>query len=156
MLFKSPQPDSRDIQPKDGQAFATLLFATLSKGGLQNQTLAKELYKLQLAALERKDGSDIMELCSLITEQIMLELDAFAAMKLAGTIPIFTKLSNSVIAQAFGDTATVMLWRVPLKYSVSNVIGFIKGKSAIHIARVYAGKRRNFVGQHFWALVIGC
>src|SRR5438876_10887254 len=29
--------------------------------------------------------------------------------------------------------------------------GFIKGKSAIHIARVYAGRRRNFVGQHFWA-----
>jgi len=28
---------------------------------------------------------------------------------------------------------------------------FIKGKSAIHIARVYARKRRNFVGQHFWA-----
>ena len=30
-------------------------------------------------------------------------------------------------------------------------MGFIKGKSAIHIARVYAGRRRNFVGQHFWA-----
>jgi putative transposase len=37
------------------------------------------------------------------------------------------------------------------KYSVSNVMGFIKGRSAIHIARVYAGRRRNFVGQHFWA-----
>ena len=44
-----------------------------------------------------------------------------------------------------------MLISVPPKYSVSNVMGFIKGKSAIHIARVYAGKRRNFVGQHFWA-----
>ena len=44
-----------------------------------------------------------------------------------------------------------MLLRVPPKYSVSNVMGFIKGKSAIHIARVYAGRRRNFVGQHFWA-----
>ena len=31
------------------------------------------------------------------------------------------------------------------------MIGFIKGKSAIHIARVYTGRRRNFVGQHFWA-----
>ena len=30
-------------------------------------------------------------------------------------------------------------------------MGFIKGKSAIHIARVYAGRRRNFVGQHSWA-----
>ena len=44
-----------------------------------------------------------------------------------------------------------MLLSVPPKSSVSNVMGFIKGKSAIHIARVYAGKRRNFVGQHFWA-----
>jgi len=44
-----------------------------------------------------------------------------------------------------------MLLTVPPKYSVSTVMGFIKGKSAIHIARVYAGRRRNFVGQHFWA-----
>ena len=44
-----------------------------------------------------------------------------------------------------------MLLSVPPKYSVSNVMGFIKGKSAIHIAREYAGRRRNFVGQHFWA-----
>ena len=44
-----------------------------------------------------------------------------------------------------------MLLSVPPKCSVSNVMGFIKGKSAIHIARVYAGRRRNFVGQHFWA-----
>ena len=44
-----------------------------------------------------------------------------------------------------------MLLSVPPKHSVSNVMGFIKGKSAIHIARVYAGKRRNFVGQHFGA-----
>ena len=44
-----------------------------------------------------------------------------------------------------------MLLSVPPKYSVSSVMGFIKGKSAIHIARVYGGRRRNFVGQHFWA-----
>jgi putative transposase len=44
-----------------------------------------------------------------------------------------------------------MLLSVPPKYSVSNVMGFIKGKSAIHIARVYAGRRRNFVGGRFWA-----
>jgi putative transposase len=30
-------------------------------------------------------------------------------------------------------------------------MGYIKGQSAIHIARTYAGRRRNFVGQHFWA-----
>ena len=44
-----------------------------------------------------------------------------------------------------------MLLSVPPKHAVSSVMGFIKGKSAIHIARVYAGRRRNFVGQHFWA-----
>jgi putative transposase len=44
-----------------------------------------------------------------------------------------------------------MLLKVPPKYSVSQVVGFIKGKSAIHIARVYAGKKQNFTGQHFWA-----
>lgn len=44
-----------------------------------------------------------------------------------------------------------MLISIPPKYAVSNVIGYIKGKSAIHLARVYAERKRNFVGQHFWA-----
>lgn len=44
-----------------------------------------------------------------------------------------------------------MLMAIPPKYSVAQVVGFIKGKSAIHIARVYVGRRRNFLGQHFWA-----
>jgi Transposase IS200 like len=34
---------------------------------------------------------------------------------------------------------------------VSQVVGYIKGKSAIHLARVYGERKRNFVGQHFWA-----
>jgi len=40
---------------------------------------------------------------------------------------------------------------IPAKYAVSQVIGYIKGKSAIHLARVYGERKRNFVGQHFWA-----
>ena len=44
-----------------------------------------------------------------------------------------------------------MMISIPPKYSVSNVVGYIKGKSAIHLARVYAERKRNFVGQHFWA-----
>ena len=44
-----------------------------------------------------------------------------------------------------------MMISIPPKYAVSQVVGFIKGKSAIHIARTYAGRKRNFVGQHFWA-----
>ena len=44
-----------------------------------------------------------------------------------------------------------MLISIPPKYSVSQVVGFIKGKSAIHVARNYLGRRRNFTGQQFWA-----
>ena len=44
-----------------------------------------------------------------------------------------------------------MLLSIPPKYAVSQVVGFIKGKSAIHVARVYGERKRNFVGQHFWA-----
>ena len=44
-----------------------------------------------------------------------------------------------------------MMISIPPKYAVSQVVGFIKGKSAIHIARVYGERKRNFVGQHFWA-----
>ena len=44
-----------------------------------------------------------------------------------------------------------MLISILPKYSVSHVAGFLKGKSAIQIARVYLGKRKNFTGQQFWA-----
>ena len=44
-----------------------------------------------------------------------------------------------------------MMIAIPPKYAVSQVVGFINGKSAIHLARVYGEHRRNFVGQHFWA-----
>ena len=44
-----------------------------------------------------------------------------------------------------------MLLSIPPKYAVAQVLGYIKGKSAIHIARTYLGRRQNFTGQHFWA-----
>jgi putative transposase len=44
-----------------------------------------------------------------------------------------------------------MLISIPPKYSVAQVIGYIKGKSAIHVARTFFDHKRNFVGQHFWA-----
>ena len=44
-----------------------------------------------------------------------------------------------------------MMISIPPKHAVSQVIGFIKGKSAIHIARTYVGRKMNYVGQHFWA-----
>ena len=44
-----------------------------------------------------------------------------------------------------------MMIAIPPKHAVSQVVGDIKGKSAIHLARVYGERKRNFVGQHFWA-----
>jgi len=44
-----------------------------------------------------------------------------------------------------------MLISIPPKYAVAQVIGYIKGKSAIHIARTAGGRQRNFTGEHFWA-----
>ena len=44
-----------------------------------------------------------------------------------------------------------MMISIPPKYAVSQVVGFIKGKSAIHLARVYGERKQNFAGQSFWA-----
>jgi putative transposase len=44
-----------------------------------------------------------------------------------------------------------MCLSIPPKYAVSNVVGYIKGKSAIAIARQFNGRQRNFTGEHFWA-----
>jgi len=44
-----------------------------------------------------------------------------------------------------------MCLEIPPKYAVASVVGFLKGKSAIAIAREFAGKERNFTGEHFWA-----
>ena len=44
-----------------------------------------------------------------------------------------------------------MLISIPPKYSVAQAVGYLKGKSAIYVARTFMGKKRNFVGQHLWA-----
>jgi len=49
-----------------------------------------------------------------------------------------------------GDHVHILI-SIPPKYSVSQVVGFIKGKSAIAIARNYLGRKKNFTGQSFWA-----
>ena len=41
--------------------------------------------------------------------------------------------------------------RIPPKYAVAEVIGSIKGKSAIAVARQCGGRQRNFHGERFWA-----
>lgn len=44
-----------------------------------------------------------------------------------------------------------MLIEIPPKYKVSEIVGFLKGKSAIAIAREFGGKQRNYTGENFWA-----
>ncbi len=44
-----------------------------------------------------------------------------------------------------------ILIAIPPKHSVAQVVGYIKGKSAIHVARTYFDKKRNYIGQHLWA-----
>ena len=45
----------------------------------------------------------------------------------------------------------ILLVAIPPKYAVSQVIGYMKGKSAIYIARTYLGQRKNYSGMSFWA-----
>ena len=44
-----------------------------------------------------------------------------------------------------------MMIAIPPKYSVAEIVGYIKGKSAIAVARQFGGKQRNFNGERFWA-----
>ena len=44
-----------------------------------------------------------------------------------------------------------MLIKIPPKYAVSEIIGYIKGKSAIAVARQFGNHKRNFSGESFWA-----
>ncbi len=44
-----------------------------------------------------------------------------------------------------------MLIAIPPKYAVAQVVGYLKGKSAIYIARTFGGRQKNFTGEHFWA-----
>lgn len=48
-------------------------------------------------------------------------------------------------------TSRVLMISIPPKYSVAQIVGFVKGESAISIVRSYMGRRKNFAGQKFWA-----
>ena len=60
------------------------------------------------------------------------------------------KESKVIEGHLMADHVHILL-SIPPKYAVSQVVGFIKGKSAIHIARAFSGRKRNFTGQNFWA-----
>ena len=72
--------------------------------------------------------------------------------ELAPVMKEFARQKESEILQgALMPDHVHMLIAIPPKYAVSSVIGYIKGKSAIYIARNFRGKKRNFVGESFWA-----
>ena len=69
--------------------------------------------------------------------------------------PVFRKLTEQKESRVEEGHLMVdhvhMLLTIPPKFPVANVVGYIKGKSAMHIARTFGERKRNFVGQHFWA-----
>ncbi len=68
---------------------------------------------------------------------------------------VFHKLAKQRESKILEGTLCIdhvhMYIALPPKYSVAQVVGFIKGKSAIHIAREVQGRARGFAGQSFWA-----
>jgi putative transposase len=69
--------------------------------------------------------------------------------------PIFHELARQKECRIIEGHLSVdhvhMCIEIPPKYAVSAVIGFLKGKSAIAIARRFKGNQRNFTGENFWA-----
>ena len=69
--------------------------------------------------------------------------------------PVFDELARQkecriIEGHLMADHVHIVM-EIPPKYAVASVIGFLKGKSAIAIARQFSGKERNFTGEHFWA-----
>lgn len=60
------------------------------------------------------------------------------------------KESKIVEGHMMGDQVHLCI-SIPPKYAMSNVMGYIKGKSAIQVARKFSGRKRNFTGESFWA-----
>ena len=58
---------------------------------------------------------------------------------------------STIVEGHMGQDHVHMLIRIPPKYAVAEVLGYIKGKSAIAVARQFGGRQRNFNGERFWA-----
>jgi putative transposase len=66
-------------------------------------------------------------------------------------LPLASQRECEIIEGHLQSDHVHILISIPPKYAVAQVVGFIKGKSAIHIARTYMGRRKNFTSQSFWA-----
>ena len=58
---------------------------------------------------------------------------------------------SSIISGHLVEDHVHMLIEIPPKHKVSEVVGYLKGKSAIAVARRFGGRQRNFNGENFWA-----
>ncbi len=69
--------------------------------------------------------------------------------------PVFHELASqrgaSIIEGHMVKDHVHMLITIPPKYSVAEVVGYLKGKSAIAVARQFSGRQRNFNGEKLWA-----
>lgn len=69
--------------------------------------------------------------------------------------PVFHELAgqrrSTIVEGHMVQDHVHMLIRIPPKYSVSEVVGYIKGKGAIAVARQFGGRKRNFNGESLWA-----
>jgi putative transposase len=72
--------------------------------------------------------------------------------------PVFRELANQrrseILEGHMVQDHVHMLIKIPPKYAVAEVIGYIKGKSAIAVARQFSGRKRNFNGESFWQRAI--
>jgi putative transposase len=84
----------------------------------------------------------------------------FRKKKLYGNIrkylgPVFHELAQhkrcTILEGHMVQDHVHMLIKIPPKYAVSEIVGYIKGKSAIAVARQFSGRKRNFNGEGFWA-----
>jgi putative transposase len=69
--------------------------------------------------------------------------------------PVFHELASqrgaTIVEGHMVQDHVHMLIKIPPKYSVAEVVGYIKGKSAIAVARQFSGRQRNFNGERLWA-----
>jgi len=65
--------------------------------------------------------------------------------------PVFHELANQrrskIVEGHMVQDHVHMMIQIPPKYSVAEVVGYVKGKSAIAVARQFGGRKRNFNGE---------
>ncbi len=92
------------IEPRKGKDFANQFFAAITEG--LNVSEKIQIHK-ELSAARENGGGDIFLLCDYVSKAISIKNDALTGMKIAPTVPLFTNLNHNIVAELFGDSATV-------------------------------------------------